>query len=125
MKKTILTIALGLIAMLTVTTSFAADANRYELAKGSIIKDGNTTAAYDLKGNWVYTITRYSSDNLPKDIFDIVKGTYYNYFVNGIEKVEQPGSDDVYIAHLENNKSIKTVRVSDGVTELVTSFKKI
>ncbi len=124
MKKSIFTIALGLITLLTVSTSFAADAKSFASEKGYTVTDGSKTSAFTQKGKWVYTITRYSSDALPKDIFDIVRNTYDKYYFNGMEKIEQPGNDVVYIVHLENNSSIKTVRVSNGETELVQDFVK-
>ena len=130
MKKTILSIALGLIALFTVTTSFAAgkitaaDVKRYETGKGSIVVAGNITSVFNQKGKFIYSISRYSADNLPKDIFDVVRKNYGQFYIAGMEKVEQRNSNDVYIVHLEDNTSIKTLRVSNGETELVQDFVK-
>jgi hypothetical protein len=82
------------------------------------------TSTYNKKGNWFYTITRYSADNLTKNIIDIVKGSYDNYFISGMEKVDQPGSKSVYVVHIENCNSFKTLRVSNDEVELVQDFKK-
>lgn len=124
MKKILLSIAMGLIAMLSVFTSFAADAKRYTTDKGSIVVDGNKTSAFDQKGKWVYTIARYTSDNLPKNVFDVVRNSYDQFYISGMEKVEQPGTSTVYLVHLEDKTSIKTVKVNvkTGETELVQDF---
>jgi len=126
MKKILIVIAIGLIATLSVLTSFAADATRYAAGKGSIVVDGNKTSAFDQKGKWVYTIHRYTSDNLPKNVFDIVRNTYDQFYVAGMEKVEQPGTSTVYLVHLQDKTSIKTVKVNvrTGEMDLVQDFTR-
>ena len=92
----------------------------------SSVADGHqVSSAYNKKGNRVYTITRYASDNLDKNIIDIVKMNYNKYFISSMEKIEQPGFDAVYVVHLSNSNSIKTVRVSKDGTDLLQNFKKI
>jgi len=41
-----------------------------------------------------------------------------------MEKVDRPGHNTIYIVHLEDINSIKTVRVSNGEVELVKDFKR-
>jgi hypothetical protein len=91
----------------------------------SIIDGHQISSAYNKKGNRVYTITRFAADNLDKNIVDAVKEGYDKYFITSMEKVEQPGSDAVYVVHLTNSNSIKTVRVTDNNMELVQNYKKI
>ncbi len=126
MKKQLLSIALGLVAMFTVSTSFAADAKQYKSSEGTITVDGNKTTVLNQKGKWVYTIHRFTADNLPKDVLNIVKNDYDQYYVSGMEKVDQRGLSPYYIVHLEGVKTIKTVKVNmnDGETELVQDFVK-
>src|SRR3569833_2412587 len=124
MKKIISPIVMGLIVLFTVSTSFAADATRYNAGNGSIVIDCNKTSAFNKAGKWVYTIHRYTSDNLPKNVFDIVRNTYDQFYISGMEKVDQPGASTVYLVHLEDKTSIKTVKVNvrSGETELVQDF---
>jgi hypothetical protein len=127
MKKNLVSAAFGLIALLTVTSSFAAGKSGEKfstLDKGTIVKDGNTTTAYNKNGSWVYTIERYTADNLPKNIFDIVKDAYGSYYVSGMEKISEPGVKDVFIVHMQDETSVKTVRVSHGETELIEDYVK-
>jgi len=47
----------------------------------------NTRTGYDKKGNWLYTIERHGAASLLKNVMDIVKDSYYDYFISGMEKV--------------------------------------
>jgi hypothetical protein len=82
------------------------------------------TAAYSAKGNWVYSITHFASDNLAKNVMDLVRENYENYYISGMEKVDQPGYNSVFIVHIKNNDSYKTVRVTNNDVELVQDIPK-
>jgi hypothetical protein len=124
MKKYFTAAAFSVIALLSFTASFAAGNNNQKqiaipagatvtkLKTGTIVIDGATTTAYDKKGNLVYTIKRFSAENVPMDIFKTVRGTYGNYFIAGLEKIEQPGSDSEVVVHLRDNNENKTVKLS-------------
>ncbi len=128
MKKRTLSIVFGLAIILIAAKSYATDNISTKSSEGyirhSVIDGRQTTTAYNKKGKWVYTIQQYSLDNLDKNIIDRVRSVYYDYGVTGIQKVEQPGMDIVYVVHLENEKSIKLVRLTDDETELVQDFIK-
>jgi hypothetical protein len=91
----------------------------------SVVDGHQVSAAYNKKGSRVYSIVRYTSDNLAKNIVDIVKGTYDKYFITSMEKIEEPNLKPVFIVHLTNANSVKTVRVSEDGTELLQNFRKI
>jgi len=91
----------------------------------AVVEGHQVSAAYNKKGNKVCSIVRYTSDNLAKNIVDIVKGTYDKYFITSMEKIEEPNLEPVFIVHLTNANSVKTVRVSEGSTELLQNFRKI
>ncbi|HWB24619.1 MAG TPA: hypothetical protein VG738_04025 [Chitinophagaceae bacterium] len=126
MKKQLLSIALGLVAMLTVTTSFAADTKHSESGKTTVIDNGNKTTVFNSRGKWVYSIQRIAADNLPKDILTVVQNNYGPCYVSGMEKIDQRGLAPVYIVHMQDRKSLKTVRVnvSDGETQLMEDYIK-
>jgi hypothetical protein len=128
MKTKILSIVLSIITIMVTSKSYAADKTSLKSEKGYVVRsvvDGRQTmTAYNKKGNWVYTIQQYSLDNLDKNIIDRVRSVYYDYGVTGIQKVEQPGMDVVYVVQLENVKSIKIVRLTDSEIELVQDFTK-
>jgi hypothetical protein len=127
MKTKILSIVLGIAAILTTSNSYATDNKSSKLKKGyvvhSVVNGHQTMTAYNKKGKWVYTIQQYSLDNLDKNLMDRVRSVYYDYGVIAIQKVEQR-MDVVYVVHLENEKSIKIARVTNDEMELVKDFIK-
>lgn len=128
MKKQLLNIAMGLASMLIVSSSFAAVKTSAATEKSYTVHntiDGHeSTVAYGKKGNWIYTIHSYSSDNLDITLVKKIKTLYDKYSINGIQKIEQPGMETVYIAYLENATSLKTIRISNNEIELVNDFSK-
>ena len=127
MKKYLAQTALGLIALLTVTSSFAAGKSADKITtldKGSIVREGNKTTAFNKNGKWVYTIERISSDNLPADVMNVVIKDFGYYYISGMEKVQQPGAEPAYIVHMQNNTTIKTVQVSGDEATLTEDYIK-
>lgn len=150
MKKQILSIALGLAITAIAPATFAAGINpaaanekavknfnkQFQQSPALVTLSGDgfivrgksegheVTAAYDKKGNWVYTLTRYPSANLQKNIIDVVNRSYNNYYISGMEKVDQPARKSVFIVYMENQDSYKTLRVVDKEVELIHDFKK-
>ena len=128
MKKNILTVMLAAAVMLVASASYASGNKTAVGAKGytvhSVIDGRESTTAYNKKGHWLYTIQRYSTDNLDKNIIDKVRDVYDNYGVTGIQKIEQPGADAVYVINLENKTSIKIVRLVNDDVELMKDLIK-
>lgn len=114
MKKLSISAVAFLFILFSAVTSFAKGypAEKFTTPdQGTIVKDGDITTAYNKHGRWVYTIEHYSTDNLPQNIVDFVTDNYGGYDIAGMEKVEQPGSDPVFIVHMQDYTSIKTVQV--------------
>ncbi|CAN5660723.1 hypothetical protein BH10BAC2_BH10BAC2_01750 [soil metagenome] len=129
MKKQILTLILAIAAIITTSTVSAA-ANKTTAAKegytvNSVIDGRTSTTAFDKNGNWVYTVQQYSPASLDKRIMDKATDGYHNYGITSMQKIEQPGTDAVYIVRLENAKSLKTVRISNDDVELVQDYIKL
>jgi hypothetical protein len=128
MKKQIIPVLLLAAMLLTVNTSFASGNTVSKSNKGYVVHtviDGRpSTTAYNKNGKWVYTIQQYNANNLDENIIDRVKSVYYRYDITGIQKVEQPGQDVVYVVHLEDSKSIKIVRLVNDEMELIEDLVK-
>ncbi len=88
------------------------------------IDNHKITAAYNKRGNWVYTIDRYSTSSLDKNIIETAMPDYKNYFITAMEKVDQPGKNSIYLVHIQGSKSFKTLRVSNNTTELIQNIRK-
>src|SRR6478735_9342495 len=128
MKKQILSVVFAIATILVATTSYGSGKTSVKANEGYVVRsviDGRKAmSAYNKKGKWIYTIQQYSLDNLDKNIIDRVRSIYYDYGVTAIQKVEQPGMDEVYVVHLENTKSIKLLRLTSDDMELVQDFNK-
>ncbi|PWT76268.1 MAG: hypothetical protein C5B59_06935 [Bacteroidetes bacterium] len=78
---------------------------------------------YDKKGNWRFSVSYYGEKNLPAEIRAIVKPVYYDYAISRVEEVH---SDDkvIYIVHVQNASTLKTLRVCEGEMDLIEDFRK-
>jgi hypothetical protein len=136
MKKFLLFAAFAVITLLTATTAIAGGnssdkkitvptgASLATLKHGTLVSDGKTTTVYDKKGNWVYTVERFAANSLPLDVFELIRGTYGNYYIAGMEKIEQPGKDDVILVHMQDENAYKTVRIHHNHVKITETISK-
>ena len=106
----------------------AANVSWYKAENGALlasftIDEVKNSVAYDKKGRWLYSIKRYSEQKLPKDLRAGVKSVYYDFNIVNIEEVEI-NDQTIYIIHLEDATSMKTLRICDGDMEEVQNFVK-
>lgn len=82
-----------------------------------------TKVIYDIKGNWHSTLRIYSEDKMPFDVRDLVKSTYYDFSIMVVYEIKH--ADNVaYILKIEDSKTIKTLRVSDGNIEVLGDYTR-
>jgi hypothetical protein len=95
----------------------AAEVTWSKIAGGFIAQfstpDVDTKVAYNKKGVWQYNLCAYMEDHLPLEVRDVVRHQYYDYHILVCYAYKINGGP-VYIIKMEDSKSIKTVRVSDG-----------
>ncbi len=77
---------------------------------------------YDKKGNWLYSMQCYDEKKLPADVRKIVKSTYYDYSIFGVQEIRV---DDkiIYLVHLKDEAGFKTIRVCEGEMQELESLK--
>ena len=86
--------------------------------------DNLNRAYYDKHGKLNFTIIYYNNGKkLPRDIYAMVKSTYYDCNIPFAEEIHA-GNQVVYLVHLEDETSWKKVKVTDGEMELVEDFTK-
>lgn len=105
-----------------------ANASWYKANDGGYIAGFKTGAvknivAYNAKGQWHHTILYYDEKQLPKGVRATVKSTYYDYNITGVSEVHF-NDQVVYMIIIEDETSIKTLRISDGEMEEVRELKK-
>lgn len=76
---------------------------------------------YNKKGNRLFTIAYYDEKGLPAAVRSLVKSVYYDYTIVTVEEVRLP-ERKVYLVDLQDDTSIKTVRVADDEMEEVRSL---
>jgi len=82
-----------------------------------------TMVAYGKNSSWHYTIRRYQENSLPKQVRFLVKSTYFDYMITGVDEVNVPQIPNlVYILRLREGNNLKTVRVNDGEIEVIAEF---
>ena len=69
-------------------------------------------AFYDKKGRWQSSMKDLSEKQLPRDVRDVVKRTYYDFVITLVRIIEIPGHM-VYLVYMEDETSFKIVRVSE------------
>jgi glycogen debranching enzyme len=106
----------------------AADkADWVEIKEGfaaKFVNDGvDTKVFYNHKGRWFATIRIYDQYSLPKDVRKEVRSTYYDYNIYMVIEVTV-GDKTAYLVKIEDEKSMKTIRVLDGEMDVYEEFAK-
>ncbi len=84
----------------------------------------SVSSSFDKKGNWIYSVERFPSNQLLKNIIDRVGMEPGNGFVTGIQKVTQPDSEPVFVIQTQGKDFIKTFRLLNNELESVADYKK-
>ncbi|MEO6454054.1 MAG: hypothetical protein ABIN97_08285 [Ginsengibacter sp.] len=81
---------------------------------------------YDNKGYWTGSLKIYGEDKMSRAVRDMVKRVYYDYTITIVDEIETLNTKDkpVYIVHLEDNYSIKLIKVRDDDMDVYSEFKK-
>ena len=89
--------------------------------------DGVLNAVYyDPKGYWSEIIKKFPEDKLPYEVTDLFKKRYYEDTFLYAESIEiiQSDKEPTYAVYVENEKSLKCLRIYGGVMELVKEIYK-
>jgi hypothetical protein len=78
---------------------------------------------YDPKGNWVNTIRVYDENMLPTRVRKTVKVGFLDFSIVKVIELET-NKTVAYFVKIEDNISLKTVRVMDGEMDVVEDLKK-
>ena|SRR5438874_959581 len=72
-----------------------------------------TRAAFNKKGQFLYSVTTYKEELLPQDVLLMVKQTYYGKGIFGVTEVNALGKT-AYLIILEDKTSWLHIKVLDG-----------
>jgi hypothetical protein len=105
----------------------AANVRWYSVKDGFLVyyidNDINAKSAYDLKGDWTYTIRWLDEFKLPNSVRHLVKSTYYDYAIRLVAEISNK-KQTYYRVQMEDNASFLTVIVADDVMETKEELRK-
>jgi hypothetical protein len=78
--------------------------------------------AYNEKGKWLYNLLTYPEDNLPSDVRSMVKSQYYDYEIQFCNEYQLAHSS-IYVIKMQDDTSVKTVRIAGGEMQEITDKK--
>jgi hypothetical protein len=84
------------------------------------------TIYYNKNGTWAGSLKGYEESKMPTNIRKLIKPTYYDYAITYVQEAETILSNGLptYIIHLQNNETIKLLRVYDGEVELWKDYPR-
>jgi hypothetical protein len=82
----------------------------------------NTKVYYNENGGYICTIRRYAESELPQSVRHMVKSTYYDYAIIGVDEVQSEAT--VYLVHIVFGNNCKTIRVVDGEMDVFEDLTK-
>ncbi|MEP6684636.1 MAG: hypothetical protein ABJA35_15305 [Parafilimonas sp.] len=131
MKKISLTAIIAVMLLTGFTLQTKAQTASINIESLSTTKEAKTTVAvtetpvYNKTGQLLYTVKRYDESSLPKEISRLVRNTYYNFDIIGVEEVILPSdTNSIYLVHIGNDKKLETIRVHNGNSEVINEYKK-
>ena len=97
-----------------------ADAIRVKFAVDGI----PYVADYDKKGNWLHTIRTYFEKDMPADVRQQVKTTYFDYSIICVKEITLPHNDRTYVVYLEGVSDYINLRIANGDIDERQRYKK-
>ena len=79
--------------------------------------------AYNKGGSRQYSISYYGEKKMDPDLRAMVKSTYYDYTISGIEEVHVQ-DQTLYLVHMQDENTWKKLLIADGDMQVVEDFNK-
>jgi hypothetical protein len=81
-------------------------------------------AFYTPHGNWIYTASGYGGSKLDKAVAESVKTVYYDFRIVYADQIDLVNGKTFYIVEIQNEKSIRKLRVNENEMEVIQEFAK-
>ena len=82
-----------------------------------------TKAYYDQKGRWSATVYTYDQFKLPQDVRRMVRSNYFDFDIYLVNEVNL-GNKIIYLVKIQDQQTLKTIRVTDGEMDVYEDFQK-
>ena len=81
-------------------------------------------AFYTPRGHWLYTLSGYVGNRLDNANAERIKRVYYNFRIVYVDQVDLVNGKTFYIVEIQDEKSIRKIRVNEDEMEVVQEFAK-
>ncbi len=81
-------------------------------------------AFYTAHGQWMYTASGYDANKLDKAVSNKIRSVYYNSSIVFVNQIDIVGGKTIYIVEIQDEKSIRKLRVDEDEMEIVQEFEK-
>jgi len=81
-------------------------------------------AFYTPHGNWIYTTAGCDGSKLNKTVTERIKSVYYDYRIVYADQIDLVNGKTFYIVEIQDEKSIRKLRVNEDDMEVVQEFAK-
>lgn len=81
-------------------------------------------AFYTPRGNWIYTASGYDGSKLNKAVGERIKSVYFDYRIIYADQIDLVNGKTFYIVEIQDEKSIRKIRVNEDDMEIVQEFAK-
>ena len=97
----------------------------YKEEDGFLVKfskeDVSGMVSYNHKGNWQYSISYYGDKKLPAKLRVIIKRSYYDYTIAGIEEIHV-SEGIIFLVHLHDDFTWKKIMIRNEEMTIVDEF---
>jgi hypothetical protein len=81
-------------------------------------------AFYTPHGQWICTASSYDASKLDKVVYDKIKSVYYNSSIVYVDQIDMVKSKTIYVVEIQDEKSIRKLRVNEDEMEVIQEFEK-
>ena len=84
------------------------------------------TPYFNNAGELMYVVKRYQAQSLPDNITKLISDKFSDFNISGVEEVSMPApaKSSVYIVHVENDKSMQTLKIQNNELTVTNKYKK-
>jgi hypothetical protein len=81
-------------------------------------------AFYTPHGNWIYTTSGYDGSKLNKAVAERIRSVYFDYRIVYADQIDLVNGKTFYIVEIQDDKSIRKLRVNEDEMDVVQEFAK-
>jgi hypothetical protein len=81
-------------------------------------------AFYTAHGQWISSVASYDASKLDKGVYDKIKSVYYNSTIVFVNQIDQVSGQTIYIVEIQDEKTIRKLRVDGDEMEIAQEFEK-